>query len=111
MRKLGSASLCEASLSVILRAEGVTSRASHRGTDGLECLKEHASLEGKVQRSVDVEALTGGAGQTLHDTSLCWPLVSGTQIHIFHFGQCHDLNNERKRPPCVRGNCLDLIRA
>ena len=28
------ASLCEANLSVILRAEGVTSRASHRGTDG-----------------------------------------------------------------------------
>ena len=34
MRKLGSASLCEANLSVILRAEVVTSRASHRGTDG-----------------------------------------------------------------------------
>ena len=34
MRKLGSASLCETSLSVILRAEGVTSRALHRGTVG-----------------------------------------------------------------------------
>ena len=34
MRKLGGASLCEASLSVILRAEGVANRALHRGTVG-----------------------------------------------------------------------------
>ena len=67
--KLGSAILREASPSVIPRAEGVTRRASHRGTVGLECLKEHASLEAKVQRFVNVQALTGGAGLTLHDTS------------------------------------------
>ena len=68
MRKTGQ---CNPSRnpSVIPRAEGVTSRASHRGTVGLECFKERASLEAKVHRFVNVQALTGGAGLTLHDTS------------------------------------------
>ena len=43
--------------SVILRAEDVTRRPPHRCTEGLKCLDEHTSLDGHVQRSVDVQTL------------------------------------------------------
>ena len=57
MLKLGSVSLREASLSVVLRAEGVTRRQPHRGSEGLNYLEEHFSQDGNLKTSGDVEAL------------------------------------------------------
>ena len=42
---------------MILRAEGVTRRPPHRGSEGLKCLEEHSSLDGNLKASGDVEAL------------------------------------------------------
>ena len=57
MPKLGSASLREANLSVVLRAEGLTRRQPHRGSEGFKYLEEHSSLDGNLKATGDVEAL------------------------------------------------------
>ena len=44
----GSASLRDASRNVVPRAEDVTRRPPHRGTEDLKCLDEYASLDGHV---------------------------------------------------------------
>ena len=49
MPKLGSVSFREASLSVVVRAEGVTRRQPHRGSEGLKYLEEHSSQDGNFE--------------------------------------------------------------
>ena len=51
----GRVSFRAARRSVILRAEDVTKSPPQRGSEGLECLDEHANMDGYVQRSIDVQ--------------------------------------------------------
>ena len=39
------------------RSSPYSQTKQHRGTEGLKCLKEHASLDGNVQRTVEVQTL------------------------------------------------------
>ena len=63
----GSARKHEANRSIILRAGEVSRRPQHRDTEGLQCLKEHNSLGGDVQKTVVVQPVErlGKLKQTL----------------------------------------------
>ena len=81
---------------MVLRAEDITRRPPHFGTEDLKCLDEHASLDGHMQRSVDVQTTERQDRPKLLTTRHGSP-------HLVHCGgeflmpALHDLKNDKKR--------------
>ena len=94
------------------RSSPYSQTPQHRGTDGLRCLEEHASLDGNVQGTVEVQTLERLNKPKLLDVdlSIAMHMVFGGQVQFSNSQRqaaldSLDLKGSRSTVSCPTCNC------